>query len=98
MKNLETIQLFNTAIIKNKQRGIDHSHEDKLRDVCQTPVFEALDKAAIYLSDSQKISRDQAAIEIIETINKLNSIWGEYIMIEGIDKLKKTLSLERATS
>ena len=88
MENLESIQLFNTAIIKSKEKKIDNTYEERLRNVCATPVLEALHKAAIHLSDSQKISRDQAAIQIIETIRELDSVWQAYVMMEGIDKLK----------
>lgn len=94
MENLETIQLFNTAIIKTQKRGINHSYEERLREICQTPVFKALGKAVIHHSDTQKISRDQAAMDIIETISQLNSIWSEYITTEGIDRLKKNLNSE----
>lgn len=91
MENLESIQLFNTAIIKSKEKAIDSTYEERLRNVCDTPVLEALNKAAIYLSDSQKISRDQAAVQIVETVRELDSVWQEYVMMEGIDKLKGLL-------
>ena len=91
VENLESIQLFNTAIIKSKEKKIDNSYEERLRSVCATPVLEALNKAAICLSDSQRVSRDQAAVQIIETVRELDSIWQEYIMMEGIDKLKGLL-------
>ncbi len=91
MDNLESIQLFNTAVIKSKEKNIDGTYEQRLKDVCSTPVIDALEKAVIYLSDSQKISRDQAAVQIIETVRELDSVWQDYVMMEGIDKLKTLL-------
>ena len=91
MENLESIQLFNTAIIKSKEKEIDSTYEERLKSICKTPVLEALNKAAIYLSDSQKISRDQAAVQIVEAIRELDSIWQGYVVMEGIDKLKGLL-------
>ena len=90
-ENLKSIQLFNTAIIKSKEKKIDNTYEERLRKVCDTPVLEALNKAATYLSDSQRVSRDQAAVQIIETVRELDSVWQEYVMIEGIGKLKGLL-------
>ncbi len=91
MDNLESVQLFNTAVIKSKEKDIDNKYEDRLKKVCATPVMEALNKAAIHLSETQKISRDQAAIQIIETVRELDSVWQDYVMMEGIDKLKGLL-------
>ncbi len=92
MENLETIQLFNTAVIKSKEKNIDGSYEERLNNICNGPVIEALNRAASYLSDSQKISRDQAAAQIIDTVRELDSVWQDYVMMEGIDKLKSLLN------
>ena len=66
-------------------------YEERLRNICNTPVMDALDKAVTYLSDTEKMSRDQAAVEVIETICDLDSVWREYMVVEGIHKLKKLL-------
>lgn len=94
MENLESVQLFNTAVIKSKEKDIDSKYEERLKKVCNTPVMEALNKAATHLSETQKISRDQAAIQIIETVRELDSVWQDYVMMEGIDKLKVLLKTE----
>lgn len=88
---MESIQLFNTAIIKSKEKKIDCSYEERLKTVCESPVLDAINKATIILADNQKISRDQAALQIIETIRELDSIWSDYIAMEGIDRLKTAL-------
>ena len=95
MENLETIQLFNTAVIKSKEKHINSQYEERLSEICDGPVIEALNKAVNHLSDNQKISRDQAAAQIIETVRELDSIWQDYVMMEGIDKLKNLLNPEK---
>ena len=67
-------------------------YEDRLRNICSSPVIDVLNKAVDSLSESQKISRDQAATQIISTFRELDAIWEEYVMMEGIDKLKGILS------
>lgn len=88
---MESIQLLNTAIIKSKEKKINHSYEERLMNLCNSPVIDQLNKSIAQLSDSQKISRDQAALQIIEAIRELDSIWSDYVIMEGIDRLKSML-------
>lgn len=88
---MESIQLLNTAIIKSKEQKVNSSFEERLNKICQSPAIEALNKCISQYSETQKISRDQAALQIIESIRELDSIWTDYVMMEGIDKLKSLL-------
>jgi hypothetical protein len=88
---MESIQLLNTAIIKSKEKKIDDSYEDRLKEICKSPSIEFISKAITQLADSQKISQDQAAVMIIETIRELDDIWSDYVTMEGIDRLKNIL-------
>ena len=87
----DAIQLFNTAIIKSKERKINTSFESKLNTICNSPVMSSLIVAIDHLSEDQKISKDHAAIQIVETIRELDSIWSDYVLMEGIGKLKEIL-------
>ena len=89
--NQDSIQLLNTAIIKSKENNINKSFEDRLAQTCERPAIKALSIAISSLSESQKISRDQAAMQIVETIRDLDSVWNDYVMMEGIGKLKEFL-------
>ena len=91
MENLESIQLLNTAIIKSKEKKIDSSYDERLGKLCQTPAIDALNKAINYLAEDQKISRDQSAVLLISTIRELDSLWTDYVMMEGIERLKDLL-------
>ena len=88
---MESIQLLNTAIIKSKEREINNSYEERLKVLNSSPALEAINKSISYLADNQKISRDQAALQIIESMRELDSIWSDYVTMEGIDKLKSML-------
>lgn len=88
---MESIQLLNTAIIKSKERGINNSYEERLKTLNNSPALDAVNKGISYLADGQKISRDQAALQIIEAMRELDSIWSDYVTMEGIDKLKSML-------
>ncbi|MCY4524317.1 MAG: hypothetical protein OXB84_06225 [Halobacteriovoraceae bacterium] len=92
--NQEFIQLLNTAIIKTKERKMDSSYQDRLTRICQTPAIEALGKAVANLAEKERISRDQAAIQIVEAVRGLTAVWDDYIFMEGIDKLKGLLKAQ----
>ena len=87
----EAVKLFNTAVIKSKEKKINTSYEERLSEVCQSPVMSALLFAAKHLAEEQKISTDYAAVQIIETVRELDTIWNDYVLMEGIGKLKSLL-------
>jgi hypothetical protein len=88
---MESIQLLNTAIIKSKEKKIDNSYEERLSKINNSPAIEVINKSISMFSESQKISRDQAALQVIEAIRELDSIWTDYVTMEGIDRLKTLL-------
>ena len=89
--NQESIQLLNTAIIKSKEKRIDTKFEERLSNVCKQTTIQAITIAVNHLSQTEKISRDQAAILIIETIRDLEKNWTDYLLMEGIGKIKENL-------
>ncbi|MCB9094882.1 MAG: hypothetical protein H6621_07420 [Halobacteriovoraceae bacterium] len=89
---MEAIQLLNTAIVKSKESRIDDSYEERLKKVCDSPVIETLNRAISDLAESQGVSKDQAAQLIIDTVKELDSIWNDYVMMEGIDRLRSLLN------
>ena len=91
---MESIQLLNTAIIKSKEKVINSSYEERLTKINNSPAIEAINKSITILAESQKISRDQAALQVIESIRELDNIWSDYVTMEGIDRLKTMLQGE----
>ena len=94
--NKDTVQLINTAILKSKEKHIDLSFEKKLEAASNTPAMKALDEAVSYLSDFSGISRDQAALQIVELIVELDELWEDYVLIEGLSKIKEILTTKRS--
>ena len=88
---MESIQLLNTAIIKSKEKIINSSYEERLTKINKSPAIDAINKSISILAESQKISRDQAASQVIEAIRELDSVWSDYVTMEGIDRLKNML-------
>ena len=54
---MESIQLLNTAIIKSKEKKVIQSFEERLNQVCNSPVIEILNKTISTYAETQKISR-----------------------------------------
>ena len=92
--NQESVQLLNTAIIKSKEKKIDSSYEQRLSKACNTPAIRALTVAINHLAETQNISHDQAAMQLVETVRELDTIWTDYVMMEGIGKLKELLKTQ----
>ena len=91
IENQESIQLLNTAIIKSKEKDLNGSYEDRLTKICNTSAIKVLSQAISLLSEQDNISRDQAAMQIVQTVRSLDQIWQDYVMMEGISKLKDIL-------
>lgn len=89
--NHDSVQLLNTAVVKSKEKIIDNTFEDRLSKVCNSEAIKSISIAIEHLSESQKISRDDAATQIVETLRELDNIWSDYVMMEGIGKLKDLL-------
>ena len=90
--NAESIRLLNTAIVKSKEKVINATYSERLRELCERPAVSALSQAIDSLAESQNISRDQAAIQLVETIRELDTVWTDYVLVEGLTSLKTTLS------
>ncbi len=84
-------QLLNTAIVKSKEQTVRSNFQERLQTVCQSKVMESIGVAAKHLADAENISYDQAMTQIITTFRELDSIWSDYVTIEGLSRLKDML-------
>lgn len=87
----DSVQLINTAIIKSKENRLESNYEDRLTEICKRPAMRAISEAITFLSEEQNISRDQAAINIVESVKELEKVWEDYVLMEGINNLKNIL-------
>jgi hypothetical protein len=95
-EKLESIKLLNTAIIKSREKRLDITYEERLKKICQSPAIDSINFAIKHLSEEMKIPKDQAAVMIVDTIKELDAIWSDYVVMEGIDRLKKLLEGKEA--
>jgi len=91
IENHESIQLINTAIIKGKEKRIDATYEDRLNKACNSTAIKVISNAISELAATDGISNDQAAIKIVETIKELDQVWNDYVLMEGINNIKRML-------
>jgi len=89
--NIESIQLINTAILKSKEANLNQEFETELKKHSESPALAALEKAIDHLSESESISRDQAALQLVKFVRDLDKVWTDYVFLEGIDRLKNYL-------
>ena len=90
--NVESIRLLNTAIVKSKEKVINATYEQRLKEICSRPAVQALTVAIDTLAESQHITKDQAAIQIVEAARELDAVWTDYVLVEGLGSLKKSLT------
>lgn len=89
------IQLMNTAILKCKEKDIDLQYEERMNEVSNSPAMSALGIAAKQLAEQQNVSYDQAMIDIFKAVKSLDAIWSDYLMMEGLGQLKKSLEKQQ---
>ena len=90
----DSIQLLNTAVIKSKEKVINAKYEQRLSEICDRPAIESLNIAITHLAESQKISKDHAAIQLVDTVRELDKVWNDYVLMEGLNSLKNILDMD----
>jgi len=89
--NQAMIQLLNTAIVKSKEKRIDISYEERLAKTCGSEAVESISVAIDHLAQKLNVSRDQATMQIVDVIRELDTIWNDYLVMEGLSNLKDSL-------
>ena len=85
----ELTRIFNTALVATKVEGIrDYSAE--LGAVMESPGFRAILTSIRTLCASEGLSERKAAETILQTVRKMDRNWGDYVVQEGIDRLKSS--------
>jgi hypothetical protein len=84
----ELTRLFSTAILTTRvQKKRNFSAE--LRELTESPSFRTILSAVRQHAQIQGLTEKQAAEQIIDTFRKIDEIWSEYLVQEGIDRLRK---------
>lgn len=80
-------KVLNTAVVSTRVET-PRNLSQELKEVMQSPAFRAILKATRDLSQHQAISENDAAEQIIRTFRRLDELWGEYLVREGVDRIK----------
>lgn len=81
-------RLFNTVLVASKG-GTPHHFLSELKTLTESRAFKAILTAVQELACSEKIRTHQAAEQIIQTFRKIDDIWQDYLLKEGLEKLRK---------
>jgi hypothetical protein len=80
-------RIFNSALVSTRIETIrDFSTE--LCAMIETPAFRAILNSVRQLARHQGISDSEAAEIIIHTFRKIDRIWEEYTLQEGVGRIK----------
>jgi hypothetical protein len=83
----ELTRVFNAALLSTQSdRKRDFANE--LYQLVETPAFECILGSIRSLARTTGVSERQAAEQIILTFRRLDSVWSEYVMQEGLDRLR----------
>ena len=88
----ETIQLINSAILKSRDLKIETDLQERMTKISESAVMNIMDSVFTEYSKKQKVTKDQAAFQVISTIRELDDIWNQYLLLEGSDRLKEQLN------
>lgn len=80
-------RIFNTALVATRvESSRDFSAE--LYALVQSPAFRAILDSIRSLARDQKLGEREAAEAIVQTFRRVDRIWEDYILQEGVDRLK----------
>ncbi len=84
-------RIFNTAMIAASAEG-EQEFSKRLQALVSTPAFLAILHAMKHLAQSEGISEKEAAESIIATFKQLETVWKDYVYLEGVQRLRGSKS------
>lgn len=80
-------RIFNTAMIAASADG-EKEFSKRLQALVGTPAFHAILHAVKHMADSEGCSEKEAAESIIATFKQLETVWKDYVYLEGVQRLR----------
>ncbi len=84
----DLVRVFNTALVTSRLDG-SKAYVREMTDLVETPAFRAILNAVRQLARLQGISERAAAEQVIQTFRKVDALWAEYLVHEGLAHLKR---------
>jgi hypothetical protein len=83
----ELAKALNTAMVATKlESARDYSTE--LVQLMETPAFRAFLQALRTLAATEGLTEKRAAEQLIQTFRRLDRLWTDYVLHEGVDRLR----------
>lgn len=80
-------QIFNTALVSTRSEGpLDTAGE--IHRLMGEPAFGAILQSIQLLAGEQGSSELEAARDIIRTFRRMDQLWTEYLVAEGVERMK----------
>lgn len=83
----ELTRIFNTALVASRAQG-ERAFAPEMVATMKAPAFDAILGAVRELAATQKISERAAAEQIITAFRKVDALWTDYLIQEGMARLK----------
>lgn len=80
-------QIFNTALVSSRADSKPNS-AGEIQTLMEAPAFASILQSIQLLAGEQGISEIEAAREVIRTFRKMDLLWTEYLVAEGVERLK----------
>lgn len=80
-------QIFNTALVSSHAESKPDA-AGEIHMLMGSPGFGAILQAIQLLAGDQGISEIEAARELIRTFRRMDRLWTEYLVSEGVERLK----------
>jgi hypothetical protein len=80
-------QIFNTALVSTRSEAHLES-ANEIHRLMGEPALAAILQSIQLLAGEQGTSEMEAARDIIRTFRKMDQLWTEYLVAEGVERLK----------
>ncbi len=80
-------QIFNTALVSSHSEAKPDS-ANEIHALMESPGFGAVLQSIQLLAGEQGISEIEAARELIRTFRRMDRLWTDYLVAEGVERLK----------
>jgi hypothetical protein len=80
-------QIFNTALVSSHAEAKPDS-AGEIHTLMESPGFGAVLQSIQLLAGEQGISEIEAARELIQTFRRMDRLWTDYLVSEGVERLK----------
>jgi hypothetical protein len=84
----DLVKAFNTALVSTKANNAQKPLSEDLFTLMQTPAYSILLRAVRQHAQQSHLSDREAAEQLIQTFRKLDQLWSDYLIQEGLERLR----------